>query len=119
MVSARWKRLSLEIFIIALVFLLLSCAASSNHPHGGFIKIYTTAPKGIGYRKVGLVETHLIRSPLESTGWWKKQVESRLRKKARELGADALMCARFEPGSGNASAIAIKYREIFPKEEDT
>ncbi|MDD5085914.1 MAG: hypothetical protein PHE61_07750 [Candidatus Omnitrophica bacterium] len=105
------------VFLFVLL-LSISCASAPDEGPDGYVKILRTAPKGINYQVLGDVNTHLIKSSFENMEWWKTQCEERLRKKAKELGADALIYPQFDPVSGNASARAIKYREAFPIKEE-
>lgn len=105
--------------VIVLMFVISACTSSGSGASGGYIEILRSAPKGINYRQVGFVDTHLPKSHFQSMDWWKRQVESRLKKKARELNADALIHLKLDPSSGSASAIAIKYREVFPGEGES
>lgn len=110
---------SLSLCILLSLVLNISCASTSDKSPDGYVKILRAVPKGINYQVLGDVNTHLIKSPLESMEWWKTQCEERLRKRAKELGADALVYVQLDPESGNASARAIKYRETFPLKEET
>ena len=104
----------------ALVCCTISCKSSAVEvkPQSGYIQIYKQPPKGINYRVLGIVDAHLVKSTFENEQWWRTQIEGRLRKKAKAMGADALINARFDSMAGNASAQAIKYREVFPLNEE-